>query len=128
MVTDLIELRLNSVVVSDSLCSCISNLVGYLASLDEGVNTLLDCLGALSNLTDEVDVAVGEFQCLFLTEDVDHALYVLCQLALIVGGNRNDMVHREVAEDTCLNLNLLSVGFPFHLVTSFKLMTVHDFL
>ena len=36
------------------------------------------------------------------------------------------MVHAQVAHYTSLNLNLLGVGLPFHLVTGFQLVLLHD--
>ena len=39
---------------------------------------------------------------------------------LIVRSDRDDMVHGEVAHDTCLDLNLLCVCLPFHLVAGFE--------
>ena len=36
------------------------------------------------------------------------------------------MVDRQVAKDTCLNLHLLSVGFPLYLVASLQLLARHN--
>ncbi len=58
-----------------------------------------------------------------------HALLrSLPELALIVSAYRDDMVHREVAEYACLDLNLLCISLPLHLVASLKLLACHDVL
>ena len=43
-----------------------------------------------------------------------------------MGGNRDDVVHREVAHDAGLNLNLLGIGFPFHLIAGLQFLPGHD--
>ena len=43
-----------------------------------------------------------------------------------MSSHRDDVVHAQVAHYTSLNLNLLGVGLPFHLVTSFQLVLLHD--
>ena len=40
--------------------------------------------------------------------------------------NRDDMVHGQITQYTGLNLNLLCIGFPFHLVASLQFLSVHD--
>ena len=40
----------------------------------------------------------------------------------------DDMVHRKVAEYTCLNLNLLCVCLPLNLVACLKFLTCHNVL
>ena len=42
-----------------------------------------------------------------------------------MGGHRDDVVEREVAQHTCLNLDLLGVGLPFHLVAGLQLVLLH---
>ena len=63
-------------------------LVGYLAGIYQCLYTTLYCLGALGYLTDNFHVAGSQLLAFLATEDVNHALYVLCQTALIVGCHR----------------------------------------
>ena len=42
-----------------------------------------------------------------------------------MSGNRNDMIHCQVTQYTCLNLNLLRISFPFHFVTGFQFFLGH---
>ena len=111
--------------VSDCLVVLALYLVGHLAGIDQLLDTGLDDLCALGYLLDDVDVAGGELLALVLAEDVDHVLHILCQLALIVGGDRDDMVHGQVAHHTGLDLYLLGVGLPLHLVASLELVLLH---
>ena len=104
----------------------ILNLVGYLAGINQLLNTGLDNLSALGNLLDNLDVTGSQLLALLVAEDINHVLHILCQLALIVSSHRDDVVHAQVTHYTSLNLNLLGVGLPFHLVTSFQLVLLHD--
>ena len=56
---------------------------------------------------------------------MNHTLYILCQTALIVGSHRDDVVHGQVAHHTSLNLNLLGIGLPLHLVARLQLALAH---
>ena len=112
--------------ISYRLIVLILNLVGHLAGINQLLNTGLDDLSALSNLLDDIDVAGSQLLAFFVTEDINHVLHILSQLALIVSSHWDDVVHAQVAHYTSLNLNLLGVGLPFHLVTSFQLVLLHD--
>ena len=112
--------------ISNSLVVLALNLVGYLAGIYQLLNTGLDDLSALGNLLDDIDVAGCQLLAFLVTEDVNHVLHILCQLTLIVSSHWDDVVHAQVAHYTSLNLNLLGVGLPFHLVTGFQLVLLHD--
>ena len=43
-----------------------------------------------------------------------------------MGGHGDDVVHGEVAHDAGLDLNLLRVGLPLHLVAGLQLLARHD--
>ena len=112
--------------ISYRLIVLILNLVGHLAGIYQLLNTGLDNLSALGNLLDDIDVAGSQLLAFLVTEDVNHVLHILGQLTLIVSSHRDDVVHAQVAHYTSLNLNLLGVGLPFHLVTGFQLVLLHD--
>ena len=114
--------------VSDSFLVLILNLVGHLTSVNQLVNTCLDSLGAHGNLFNNLLIALGKLCSRFGREDIIHARHVLSQLALIVCAHRYDVVHRQVAKHTSLNLYLLCISFPFHLVASFQLLACHHVL
>ena len=94
------------------------NLICLFASIDKFVHSFLDGTGAFCNLFDDFLVTFGELVCGFNWEYNRHIADVLQQLRLVMGGDRDDMVHRDVTEDACFNLDFLRVGFPLHLVTS----------
>ena len=62
---------------------------------------------------------------LLAAEYLVHVLHGLRQPTLIVGGHRNDVVHRDIAQHAGLNLYLLRVGLPLHLVASSELVAAH---
>ena len=112
--------------ISNCLIVLILNLVGNLAGINQLLNTGLDDLSALGNLLDDIDVAGCQLLAFLVAEDVNHVLHILSQLALIVSSHWDDVVHAQVTHYTSLNLNLLGVGLPFHLVTGFQLVLLHD--
>ena len=98
------------------------NLVCNLAGIDEFVHAALYGLCALGNLLNQLEVAFRELVSLVGRIDAAHVLNVLHEHRLIVGGDRNDMVHGEVAHHASLNLNLLRVCLPLHLVSCLKFL------
>ena len=42
-----------------------------------------------------------------------------------MGGNGDDVVHRQIAHDACLNLYGFDVGLPFYFITGFEFLAVH---
>ncbi|CDC25081.1 unknown [Prevotella sp. CAG:386] len=99
--------------------------VGHFTGIHQSLYSSLYGLRALGYLADNLHIAGGELLAFLSAEDINHALYILCQTALVVGCHRNDVVHREVAHHTGLYLNLLGVDFPFHLVARLQLTLVH---
>ena len=92
LITDFLHLWSYRVVICYCLLALTLYLVGYLAGIYQCLYTTLYCLGALGYLTDNLHVAGCQFLAFIATEDVDHALYVLRQTALIVGSHRDDVV------------------------------------
>ena len=125
LITDFLHLWSYRVVICYCLLALTLYLVGYLAGIYQCLYTTLNCLGTLGYLTDNLHVAGSQLLAFLATEDVNHALYVLCQTALIVGSHRDDMVHAQVAHHTSLNLNLLGIGLPLHLVARLQLALAH---
>ena len=111
--------------VGHSLFALALYAVGFLAGIDEFFHTRLYLLGALGYLANDFHVACREPGPLLTAEDVEHALYILGQSALVVSGHGDDMIHREVAHHARLYLYLLGVGFPFHLVAGAEFVLFH---
>ena len=101
------------------------NAVGHLSGIGQFLSKLFNLLCALGNLLDKFHVTGRETCSLFGCKDVLHALYVLDEFALIVCGNRDDVVHSQIAQDSCLNLHGLDEHFPFHLITCLQFLAVH---
>ena len=116
----LLHLRSYGVVVGDCLKMLVLDAVGNAASLNELFYSVLNNLCTLGYLRDDFLVARGEFLGSLVREDVEHALHVLSQTTLIVGADGDYMVHRKIAEDACLNLYLLLISLPYHLINKKK--------
>ena len=69
LVTDLVELRLNLVVVGDGLLVLVADLVGELTGVDKFLDAFLDGAGTLCYLFDDLEVAGVEFLGLVDAED-----------------------------------------------------------
>ena len=123
---DRLHLRADRVVVGDGPVVDALDAVGDPTRLGEFLDELFDALGALCNLRDELHVTRREPVGLLGREHILHALYVLDELRLVVGGDRDDMVHRQVAHHTGLYLDGFHVSLPLHLVAGFELLAVHD--
>ena len=115
----------NGVVISDGTLVDVGDAVGQATGLGELLHKLLDALGALGYLLDELHVAGAETAGLVFVEDALHALHVLDELALVVGGDGYDVVHGEVAQHARLYLHGLDIHLPFHLVAGYELLAVH---
>ena len=124
-VTDVLHLWLYCVMISYCLLTLRLYAVGNLTCVDEFFYQFFYSLCTLSYLFNNLDIASAVGIDLFLGEDVLHTTDILCQTSLIVGGNRDDMVHGEVAEHTCLYLYLLGIGLPLHLIACLQLFAVH---
>ena len=122
LITDFLHLWSYRVVISYCLIALILYLVGYLAGIYQLLNTTLDAWVRSAIFTDDIHVAGSQLLAFLAAEDMNHALYILSQTALIVSSHRDDMVHTQVAHYTSLNLNLLGVGLPLHLVTGLQLV------
>src|SRR5574344_21804 len=125
LITDAVHLRTYGVMISDGLLVLIFYLVGYLAGIYQFVYALLDSFCATCYLFYQFDVAGIELVSFGCLEDTVHILYVLHQLALIVGSYRDDMVHAQVAHHTCLYLDNLGIGLPLHFVAGFQFLLGH---
>ena len=126
LTTDGLHVGTDGVVVLDGTLVDALNAVGYATGLGEVIDELLDALGALGYLLDELQVTGAETFGFLKGKDVFHALHVLDELGLVVGADGDDVVHGEIAKDTGLNLNGLDVHLPLDFVTGFKLLAVHD--
>ena len=102
--------------IGDGPLMLILYLVGHLAGIHQLLYAHLYLMGALGDVADNLDVALAEFLRFLLPENIYHVLHVLSQLALVVGGHGDNMVHGEVSHHTGLDLYFLGVVLPFHLV------------
>ena len=98
------------------------------AFLHHGIYVFGDEAGVLVDFFYQVDV-VGR-ECLYLLRVGKGQLdfvYVVDKLALVFGGNGDDVVHAEIAEHAAFNLDFLVVGLPFDFVAGFQFVPFHDF-
>ena len=126
LTTDGLHVGTDGVVVLDGTLVDALNAVGYATGLGEVIDELLDALGALGYLLDELQVTGAETFGFLKGKDIFHALHVLDELGLVVGADGDDVVHGEIAQDTGLNLYGLDVHLPLDLVAGLKLLAVHD--
>ena len=103
----------------------ILNLVSHFASIDQFFYKLFNLQSAVGDFFDNLQVALRHLFCLVLREDFAHVGDNLQELTLIAGCHRDDVVHGEITENTCLNLNLFGVSFPFHFVASHEFLLAH---
>ncbi len=124
MVADCFHLRYDIVMVGDCFLSLAFDAVGVLAGVDHLLNILADFGYVFRQLFDGRFVAGGKLLGLFRREDSVELGHILNQDGLVAGGDRHDMVEGEVSKHTCLNLDFLGVGLPFHLIASPELQVV----
>ena len=99
--------------------------VGHTATFHKFVNEGLYASGALGYLLDEFEVADAQALCLVGWEHRFHCLHIADELALIVGGDGDDMIHRQVAKHAGLYLHGLHVCLPFHFVARLQFLAGH---
>ena len=125
MVAYFLHLGGYGVVIGHGLLTLVFYLVGHLAGFNQVFHPLLDDLYALGNLFDDFHVAATQTVDFLGGEDIAHVVHVLGQLALVMGGHGDDVVHGEVAHHSCLYLYALGVSVPFHLVAGFQFLAGH---
>ena len=52
-------------------------------------------------------------------------MYIIYQFTLIFRSYWNDVIHGQIAQDTCLYLDFLGIGFPLDLITRFQFFLFH---
>ena len=121
----LLHYRRHGVVVCYGLLAYAVYSVSHLAVLYECGHASLNAFCALCYFAYDVSVAFGQRCRLVVSEYRAHASHVVSQLCLVSCGCRYDMIEREVAQHTRLNLNLLDVCLPFHFVARCQFVLVH---
>ena len=94
LMTDGLHLGFHGVVIGDGAGVNIVDAVGDAAGIGQFLHIPLDTFRALGYLLDEFHVSHAEPFRLLLREDGLHHLHILDELALVVGGDGDDMVHR----------------------------------
>ena len=115
MVADFVEEDRHGVVVGDGLFALVLDAVGLLARFGHLVGQSLNRRRVVLYLLDKGDVG-RRLQFGNLLELVD----LVQQQRFVLRRDRNDVVHRQVAQHTALDLNLLGVGLPLHLGAGFE--------
>ena len=112
--------------IGDSFLTLVCNAVCNLACCHKFLNLCLDTACTFGYLFNELEVSGTECIGLHRRKYLMHGLDIGQQTALIIGSDRDDVVHRKVAKYTCLNLNLLRIGLPFDLIAGFQFLAGHD--
>ena len=110
MAADLLEVDLHRVVVGDRLRACVFDAVGLLARFDHLDRERLDGGRVPLYLFEQIDVGRG-----VQPADLRHFVYLVQQHRLVARGDRDDVVHRQVAQHAPFDLDFFGVGLPFHL-------------
>ena len=111
--------------IGDGFLVLVRNFVSNFASLHKFLYQRFDGGCAFCYFLDELEVAGVQLAGLLLGEYARHALDVPQKLALVAGGDGDDVVHGEVAKHAGFYLNLLGVGFPLHFVSSLQFLLSH---
>ena len=115
MAADLLEVDLHRVVVGDRLRTCVFDAVGLLARFDHLDRERLDGGRVPLYLFEQIDVGRG-----VQPADLRHFVYLVQQHRLVARGDRDDVVHRQVAQHAPFDLDLFGVGLPLHLGAGFE--------
>ena len=111
MITDLVEHRSHGIMICHSTLLVVYNPVGNLAGLDHCGNMLLDESYMRRYLLYKLDVLLRSCVGTVGRKHGAHLVSVVDKQRLVLRGNRNDMIHRKVAENTALNLDFLRIYF-----------------
>ena len=120
-----IHLGIDLVVIGYGSLVAVLYAVGHTATFHKFVNEVLYASGALGYLLNELEVADAQTLCLVGWEHRFHCLHIADELALIVGGDGDDMIHRQVAKNAGFYLHGLHVCLPFHFVARLKFLAGH---
>ena len=111
--------------ISNSFFAFALYFVSYLTCINKIFHSLFNYLCTFCNFFNYLQVTCTKLLGFFGREYLSHILNVLCQLTLIVSSNRNDVVHRQVAHNTCLYLYTFCISIPFNFVTGIKFLLRH---
>ena len=106
--------------VGDSLCACVLYHIGNLASLNHLANQLLDKRCALLNKFDKFGVALR------LQAQLLHLPNLIQENILVARGDRYDVIHRQLAQYSSLDLHLLDIVLPLDFGTRLNLLVAVD--
>ena len=112
VVANLLDEGRYGIVVGNSALAAVFNAIGDATCLDEAFHVLDDERVVLAHLLDEAQVCAIQGVGNLGGEDLLHAVHVVDELRLVACGDGYDVVHTDVAEDACLNLNLLNISCP----------------
>ena len=122
MVADLLHLGSHSIVVSDSLLALRSDLISTPAGIHHCINSALHSRNVVGDRFNRGKVLRSDTLGFLGREKLLDFIYIVEKERLIAHGSRNHMVHGKIAEHTALNLYLLGVHFPFHLIAGCELL------
>ena len=125
MITYLFQHRGDGIVIGNGLFAFALYFVRHFSRLHHGIYMFGDEDGSPGNLFDEFHVLGRQLGCFFRREEFFHFIHIVYQLALVLGGYGDDVVHRQVAQHARLNLDFLCVSFPFHFIARLQLLACH---
>ena len=126
VVADGVQERLDLVVVGHGEGADVGETIHLFALFHHLLNGIDDEIGVEIDFFDERDV-VGAELCGFLGRKGRHDLaYIVDQHALVLGGDGNDVVHAQIAQDAAFDLDLFVVDLALDLVAGGEFVARHD--
>ena len=117
---------LDLVVIGHGDGANVGEAVHFLALLDHGFDGIDDEVGVVVDLFDERDVVGAELLGFLGREGGDDLAHVVNEHTLVLGGDGNDVVHAQIAEDAAFDLDLFVVDLALDLVASGEFVARHD--
>ena len=99
--------------------------VGNLTCFYHCIYLFFDESSVFCNLLDDSQIFCRQACCFFCREERFHFVSVVYQFGLVFDSNRYYVVHNQIAQHACFNLDFLGIHFPFYFVACFELFTVH---
>ena len=120
MVAYRLHRRHHIVEVCDSFLALGCYRVGLLACLHHIVDSLADNVDVLRYFFYSLEVACSDLRPA-LTKELAELHEIIDQCRLIARGHGDDVIEGEIAENAGLDLNLLGINLPLHLIAGLKL-------
>ena len=106
--------------ISDSLLSLALNFIGFLSCFNHEIYMLFDKAHVVAHRFNHCHILTCNLIGFFFREKILDFVNIIKKNRLIASCDGENMVHSQIAENTCLNLDFLCVDFPLHLVASLQ--------